>query len=172
MVVESDLNVFLSGIADKTKKDVELEQFKKNALNLGDEDQGIVQLNRDFKIVNNKCTNEIAGNVDIHEKQSNIKDGNSENDQPSDEDPDTRKRKRECYLDILNWLTNIAKNPCNPVVGSLPEMQKWKYYGSEQMWKKIILVREEMLLKRNADKTSQHSIWQVQIKYFLPVFEY
>lgn len=161
MVVESDLKVFLSGIPDKTKKDVELEKLKKNTLKLGDEDQDIVESNRDFKIFNNKCTDEIAGNVDVYEKQSNIRDGNDENDQVSVEDPDTRKRKRECYLGILNWLANIAKNPCDPAIGSMPEMQKWKHYGSEQMWKKILLVREKMLLKRNTDETSQHSIWQV-----------
>ncbi|XP_073269847.1 AT-rich interactive domain-containing protein 2-like [Primulina huaijiensis] len=171
MVVESDLKVFLSGFPDKTNKDVELEQLKKNRLNLGDEDQGIVELNRDFKIVIDECTNEFAGNVDGCEKQSNIKDRNGLNDQASDEDPDTRKRKRGCCLDILNWLTNIAKNPCNPAVGSIPKMQKWKYYGSEQTWKNILLVREEMLLERNADKTSQHSIWQKKQKMHPSMYE-
>lgn len=171
MVVESDLKVFLSGIPDKTKKDVELEKLKKNTLKLGDEDQDIVEPNRDFKIFNNKCTNEIAGNVDVYEKQNNIKDDNGENDQVSVEDPDTRKRKRECYLGILNWLANIAKNPCDPAIGSIPEMQKWKHYGSEQMWKKILLVREKMLLKRNTDETSQHSIWQKKQKMHPSMYE-
>ncbi|XP_073291219.1 AT-rich interactive domain-containing protein 2-like [Primulina huaijiensis] len=171
MVVESDLKVFLSGIPDKTKKDVELEKLKNNTLKLGDEDQDIVEPNLDFKIFNNKCINEIAGNVDVYEKPSNIKDDNGENDQVSDEDSATRKRKRECYLGILNWLANIAKNPCDPAIGSIPEMQKWNHYGSEQMWKKILLVREKMLLKRNTDGTSQHSIWQKKQKMHPSMYE-
>ncbi|KZV37423.1 AT-rich interactive domain-containing protein 1-like [Dorcoceras hygrometricum] len=171
MVVESDLKVFLSGIPDKTKKDVELEKFRKNILKLGDEDQGTVEPNRGFKIFNDRCTNEIAGNVDVNEKDSNIKDGNGKNDQVSDEDPVTRKRKRECYLGILNWLANIAKNPCNPAIGSMPEIQKWKNYGSEQMWKKVLLVREEMLVKRNNNETSQHAIWQKKQKMHPSMYE-
>ncbi|XP_060218580.1 uncharacterized protein LOC132645560 isoform X2 [Lycium barbarum] len=72
----------------------------------------------------------------------------------------TRQRKRESYLDMLKWVTELAKDPCDPAIGHLPEKSKWKSYGNEVVWKKILLVRDEMLLERNVDTSTQYSIWQ------------
>ncbi|KAL0426024.1 UNVERIFIED_CONTAM: AT-rich interactive domain-containing protein 2 [Sesamum radiatum] len=52
------------------------------------------------------------------------------------------------------------EDPCDPAIGLLPERHKWKYYGSELQWKQILMVREEMLLKRNVDTSPQQSVWQ------------
>ncbi|KAL6988320.1 hypothetical protein U1Q18_014070 [Sarracenia purpurea var. burkii] len=53
--------------------------------------------------------------------------------------------------DKQDWVVEVAKNPCNPKFGSLPERPKWKYYGSEQLRKQVLLAREATFLTRNAD---------------------
>ncbi|KAG8391852.1 hypothetical protein BUALT_Bualt01G0230100 [Buddleja alternifolia] len=151
MDLESDLKAFLSGDRDKVEKDGKFVEIKTNALDLGDEDKGFVELNADVKIVNEKLINENRGNVNGGERLT-------------DEDSDSRKRKRECYMDMLNWIVNVAKDPCNPVIGSLPESHKWKNYGNELQWKRILLAREVMLLKKNVDGSSEHSYWQKKQK--------
>ncbi|KAK4476597.1 hypothetical protein RD792_015755 [Penstemon davidsonii] len=92
--------------------------------------------------------------MDVSENQCAVKD----------EDSISLKRKRECYSSMLNWIVKVAKDPCNPAIGSLPERHKWKHYGDELHWKQILLVREAMLLKRNVDASSQQSIWQKKQK--------
>ncbi|KAL2469035.1 AT-rich interactive domain-containing protein 2 [Forsythia ovata] len=76
------------------------------------------------------------------------------------EDSASRKRKPECYSGMLDWITKVAKDPCDPTNGSLPERHNWKYYGCYQLWKQVLLVRDAMLLRRNADSTSQETISQ------------
>lgn len=80
------------------------------------------------------------------------------------EDKTSRKRKRECQLALLDWVRKVAKDPCDPVIGSLPERFKWKSYGSENLWKQVLLAREAMLLKRTADSNAVQSIWQIKQK--------
>ncbi|OIS99460.1 PREDICTED: AT-rich interactive domain-containing protein 1-like [Nicotiana attenuata] len=80
------------------------------------------------------------------------------------EDENNRKRKRESYTDLLRWVTNVAKDPCDPAIGSLPERSKWKFYGNDVIWKQVLLLRDEMLLRRNADTSAQCSIWQIKQK--------
>lgn len=72
-----------------------------------------------------------------------------------------RKRKKECYLPLLDWLQRVAKNPCDPVIGELPERSKWKAYGNDHVWKQVLLVKEAMSLKGNVDSNGKHSVWQV-----------
>uniref|UniRef100_M0ZGV3 DNA binding protein n=1 Tax=Solanum tuberosum TaxID=4113 RepID=M0ZGV3_SOLTU len=76
------------------------------------------------------------------------------------EDSITRKGKRESNLDMLKWVTELAKDPCDPAIGHLPEKSKWKSYGNEVVWKKVLLLRDEMLLEGNVDTSTQNSIWQ------------
>ncbi|KAK3009617.1 hypothetical protein RJ639_013802 [Escallonia herrerae] len=76
------------------------------------------------------------------------------------EDECCRKRKRECFSVMLKWVIGVAKDPCDMAIGSLPERSKWKSYGSEQIWKRVIWVREAMLSKRNVDSSAEQSIWQ------------
>ncbi|KAL6981982.1 hypothetical protein U1Q18_023600 [Sarracenia purpurea var. burkii] len=69
-----------------------------------------------------------------------------------------RKRKRDHRWRMLDWVVEVAKNPCDPEFGSLPERPKWKYYGSEQLWKQVLLAREATFLTRNADTSAEQSI--------------
>ncbi|KAH0720029.1 hypothetical protein KY284_005059 [Solanum tuberosum] len=80
------------------------------------------------------------------------------------EDENNRKRKRESYTDLLRWVTNVARDPCDPAIESLPERSKWKFYGNDVHWKQVLLLRDEMLLKKSADTSAQCSIWQCQIE--------
>lgn len=77
------------------------------------------------------------------------------------EDENNRKRKRESYTDLLRWVTNVARDPCDPAIESLPERSKWKFYGNDVCWKQVLLLRDEMLLKKSADTSAHCSLWQV-----------
>ncbi|KAK6162298.1 hypothetical protein DH2020_002139 [Rehmannia glutinosa] len=105
MELESDLEVFLSGIADKVKKE-EFVEFKKSSLESGNEDLDFVDLKVDVKSVHEKCSNENrGGNVRVNEKQS-VDNGD---EQTMDKDFASRKRKRECCMGMLNWIRKVAK---------------------------------------------------------------
>ncbi|OIT33159.1 PREDICTED: AT-rich interactive domain-containing protein 1-like [Nicotiana attenuata] len=80
------------------------------------------------------------------------------------EDCISRKRKRESYLDLVRWVGKVAKDPCDPAIGSLPERSKWEDYGDEVVWKQVLLVRDEMLLEKNVDTCAQYSAWQIKQK--------
>lgn len=82
-----------------------------------------------------------------------------------------RKRKRECVSESLNWVRKVAKDPCNQVIGSLPERSKWKYFGAEQPWKLVMLVRQEMMVKRNGNSSVEQSIWQRNQKMHPAMYE-
>lgn len=69
-----------------------------------------------------------------------------------------RKRKRECEWRMLDWVAKVAKNPCDPAIGALPERPDWKHYGSEQLWKQVLLARQAMFLKINDNRSSEQSI--------------
>lgn len=75
-----------------------------------------------------------------------------------------RKRKRECHQQMLKWVVEVAKNPCNPEVGSLPDRCKWKCYGTDQLWKQVLLAREVIFPRRHADVTSDqaNSYWMMK----------
>ncbi|KAI3787399.1 hypothetical protein L1987_41845 [Smallanthus sonchifolius] len=75
-----------------------------------------------------------------------------------------KKRKKECYLPLLEWLKTVAKNPCDPAIGSLPESYKWKAYGSEHVWKQALMAKEMMSLKVNVDSNAKQSNWQKKQK--------
>ncbi|KAM1816257.1 hypothetical protein ACFX12_000687 [Malus domestica] len=63
-------------------------------------------------------------------------------------------------LCMLNWVKKIAKDPCDPSVGSLPERSKWKFFGKEENWMQVLQAREAIFLKRNADSGPEQSNWQ------------
>ncbi|XP_020547578.1 AT-rich interactive domain-containing protein 1 [Sesamum indicum] len=159
MELESDLKVFMP---DKIKKGEKFVEYKKSALGSGGED--FVELNMDVKSVDKKSSRENReGNVNADEKQC-VEKGGCVIDPATEDDPVSRKRKRECYMSMLNWIREVARDPCDPAIGLLPERHKWKYYGSELQWKQILMVREEMLLKRNVDTSPQQSVWQKKQK--------
>ncbi|TMX05015.1 hypothetical protein EJD97_003602 [Solanum chilense] len=113
--------------------------------------------------------------VNFDEKHLKIDDGNGDVQGGSDdigltkfrgdkEDSITRQRKRESNLDMLKWVIELAKDPCDPAIGNLPEKSKWKSYGNEVVWKKVLLLRDEMLLEGNVDTSTRNSIWQQKQK--------
>ncbi|KAG8653543.1 hypothetical protein MANES_05G032600v8 [Manihot esculenta] len=71
-----------------------------------------------------------------------------------------RKRKRESMCRVVNWITGIARNPCDCVVDSLPERSKWDSYGNGELWKQVLLVREALFLKRHVDSSAEKSTCQ------------
>lgn len=73
----------------------------------------------------------------------------------------SHERKCESMLGMVNWITVIAKNPCNPVIGLLPESSKWKSRGNEEIWKQVLMIREAMLLKGHIDSYAEQSALQV-----------
>lgn len=90
-----------------------------------------------------KCTeNEVQSFVKFDGDKGNDNDKRSFDDDKCDiefgsivkEDWCNRKRKRECYSAFMDWVTKVAKDPCDPSIGSLPERSKWKSCGNEQLW--------------------------------------
>ncbi|KAJ0479035.1 hypothetical protein HanHA300_Chr13g0506401 [Helianthus annuus] len=72
----------------------------------------------------------------------------------------SRKRKRERYLPMLDWIKRVSKDPCDLAIGSLPERSKWKIYGGEHVWKQVLSAREARLLPTNVDPIVKLK-WQV-----------
>ncbi|KAE8660476.1 Ubiquitin-conjugating enzyme E2 5 isoform 1 [Hibiscus syriacus] len=72
----------------------------------------------------------------------------------------SHKRKRDSMWGMLNWVIEVAKYPCDPVVGSLPECIKWKPSGSEELWKQILLFREAAFRRKGDQSSSDQSKWQ------------
>ncbi|KAK7340273.1 hypothetical protein VNO77_20975 [Canavalia gladiata] len=118
----------------------------------------------------------ILTTVDASNAENNmpgLSDGDKRCDNHDDEvlilDPSSvdrenfgRKRKRESTLELLRWVTSIAKNPCDPTVGSIPEKSKWRSYSSQDIWKQVLLYREAVFLKKDFDTISEQLIWQAQ----------
>ncbi|XP_024024062.1 AT-rich interactive domain-containing protein 1 isoform X2 [Morus notabilis] len=69
-------------------------------------------------------------------------------------------RDSSSFTGILDWIMVVARDPCDPGVGSLPEPLKWKYHDNQEIWKQVLLAREAIFLKRNLDSGSEHSTWQ------------
>lgn len=62
------------------------------------------------------------------------------------------------FSGMLGWLMEVAKDPCDEKVGSLPEWSKWNCRGSQEMWKQVLLAREVLFVKRSDPVDSK---WQV-----------
>ena len=69
------------------------------------------------------------------------------------------KRKRECPLETLKWLSDVAKDPCDPSLGIVPDRSEWVSYGSEEPWKQLLLFRAS---RTNNDSACEKT-WQVGI---------
>lgn len=75
----------------------------------------------------------------------------------------SRKRKRERYSPLLDWVKRVAKDPCDLAIGSLPERSKWKGYGSEYVWKQVLSAREARLVKTSLDPKAKHA-WKKNLR--------
>lgn len=85
------------------------------------------------------------------------------------EERSSHKRKHGSKWKMLSWITGIAKNPCDSVVGSLPDKSKWKSYGNGELWKQVLSYREAVFFKRHVDSSAEQSSGQVFVCYkFLP----
>ncbi|KAK9068316.1 hypothetical protein SSX86_012427 [Deinandra increscens subsp. villosa] len=80
-----------------------------------------------------------------------------------EENESSRKRKRERYLPMLDWVKRVSKDPCDLAIGSLPERSKWKHYGGENVWKQVLSAREARLLKTNVDPKVKQK-WQKNLR--------
>ncbi|WCJ22766.1 ARID/BRIGHT DNA-binding domain ELM2 domain protein [Euphorbia peplus] len=104
---------------------------------------------------------ELQENVDSNEDKDVVGDMDRGKKCVSDDETldsiSGRKRKRESVARMVNWITGIARNPCDDVVDPLPENSKWGSSGSEEVWKQILLAREALFLKRNVDSCGEKS---------------
>lgn len=194
MDLESDLKGFLSGIVDNKKKDGEVTsvELKKKEFDFEsggkfarlDEVGGLVKLNGDAEDGDKTSAADDGGecgfvSFDVEEKpdgvdnlfevgireERRIEDGDTQLDSSSrKEDLVRRKRRRESYLSMLKWINRVARDPCDPAIGFLPDKSKWKYYANDLVWKQALLVREAMMSKRNSESSDQHSILQKKQK--------
>ncbi|XP_006345586.1 AT-rich interactive domain-containing protein 1-like [Solanum tuberosum] len=192
MDVELDLKKVLMKISDEKAKDGENGKCKlrKKGVDTTDGDEardfdGLNESNEKFDDQSNLDSNVITVK-DIDETRSVVYDkehlksvkgwesvsvlhGNGTDESLTkstmvEEDCISRKRKRESYLDMVKWVSEVAKNPCDLAIGTLPERSKWKDYGTEVVWKKVLLLRDEMLLKKDVDPCAQQSVWQIKQK--------
>lgn len=82
-------------------------------------------------------------------------------------DPEVSGEESACVVDqsplrpMLNWLNGIANDPCDPEIGSLPDLSKWNLYGSDKLWKQVLLSREALLLDRHKSLSAKRLVWQV-----------
>lgn len=186
MELETEFKGFLPEILDQKMKDEEYPHFD------------LAKSESSFSGVENLyCNDEVKSDVKV-ESEGGVKcvDDNDEvkssvkleldlNRKCVDDDEDvmildlnevneevfTRKRKREYMLGMLNWVTTIAKNPCDPSIGKLPERSKWKLTGPGELWKQVLLVREALFLQRDVDLSAEQSIWQKKQKMHPSMYE-
>ncbi|XP_051124559.1 AT-rich interactive domain-containing protein 1 [Andrographis paniculata] len=119
----------------------------------------------DVKSIEKKWTNgNIGSTVNADEKHFVADKVENVDDCTADNTSINRKRKYDYYAGMLNWIRKVAKDPCDPATNHLPDKSKWKNYGSEQPWKKILLARDAMLLKKNLGASSEQSVWQKKQK--------
>ncbi|KAL3369055.1 hypothetical protein AABB24_009716 [Solanum stoloniferum] len=192
MDVELDLKKVLMKISDEKAKDGENGKCKlrKKGVDTTDGDEardfdGLNESNEKFDGQSNLDSNVITVK-DIDETRSVVYDkehlksvkgresvsvlhGNGTDESLTkstmvEEDCISRKWKRESYLDMVKWVSEVAKNPCDLAIGTLPERSKWKDYGTEVVWKQVLLLRDEMLLKKDVDPCAQQSVWQIKQK--------
>lgn len=189
MELETDLKGLLSEISDQKKKGEEFPQLDLMSgltfTNVGklcnsEELIGLVELDGSKKFENTKRCLDLTGlSLSPAGKLSNGEevrlfvesdDGNKCIDEGenvvildsnvANEVNFSRKRKRGSLWGCLNWITETAKNPCDPVIGTLPEWSKWKSHGNDEFWKQVLLAREAMFIKRQGDSSAEQSIWQ------------
>ncbi|KAI4364724.1 hypothetical protein MLD38_020778 [Melastoma candidum] len=53
------------------------------------------------------------------------------------------------FSGMLGWLSQVAIDPCDGKLGSLPEWSKWKSFGGQEMWKQALIAREALFIKRS-----------------------
>lgn len=87
-----------------------------------------------------------------------------------EENETSKKRKRERYLPLLDWVKRVAKDPCDTAIGIIPERNKWKAYGGEHVWKQVLSAREARLLNADLDSKAK-VIWQKNLRMHPAMYE-
>ncbi|CAK9134394.1 unnamed protein product [Ilex paraguariensis] len=150
-------------ILDQKKKDGKCldVDLKKNELSF----TGVENFGNSDGVWSSMESNDSKENNDHDQKSvDQVKDDMVLDSTVVKEDDSNRKKKRERSLGILDWVTEVAKDPCDPAIISRPESSVWNYYGNEELWKQVLLVREAMLLKRSSDSSAAQSVWQKKQK--------
>ncbi|XP_059301618.1 AT-rich interactive domain-containing protein 1-like [Lycium ferocissimum] len=169
MELELDLREILMKISDEKNKDDEYANVdsEKSEFATAVDEQLFNGTEADDFVFINRHSKKFDGKISPDLNECIVKDDHNDKHLTSSlvrEDENNRKRKRESYTDLLTWLTNVAIDPCDPAIGSLPERSKWKFYGNDVMWKQVLALRDEMLLKKSADTSAQCSIWEIKQK--------
>ncbi|XAR63040.1 hypothetical protein NMG60_11022831 [Bertholletia excelsa] len=115
-------------------------------------------LNNDNEVGSSAGSGEGNNSVGNMRNDSDVEANLISDSSVSTEEVYSRKRKRESHRNMLDWVAEVATDPCDPKVGSLPDRSKWKSYGTEQLWKQVLLAREAMFLKTNAILSTEQSV--------------
>lgn len=195
MHLESNLEGFLSGNSEKKKKvgvytnikmrQTQIEFFYDGKLSNTDEHMGIGKKSAGIdhvgengvESINNRgaeCLSEIRNdNDDCIAAASDLGEGRGvesgdvvNSSVVGEEDADIRKRRREFVPKMLKWIHMVAKDPCDPAIGNLPERSKWKSYPSDEVWKQVLFVREACL-RKDIDSSDQQGTGQVHKTHFV-----
>ncbi|KAA8520846.1 hypothetical protein F0562_011519 [Nyssa sinensis] len=83
------------------------------------------------------------------------------------------KRKRESLfsLGMLNCVRQVAKHSDDPAIRTIPECSKWKKRESEEIWPKVLLAQEALLIRKHVDSHTEESRLQKQLKRHASIFE-
>ncbi|GER30333.1 ARID/BRIGHT DNA-binding domain [Striga asiatica] len=94
--------------------------------------------------------------VKVEQDIDNVIPSRSDNGNPLN----FRKRKRESrpFLEMLHWLTRVAKSPHDSPVGKVPECSKCIDCGNEELRVQAVSAREALLIRRNADTNADDSL--------------
>lgn len=139
IVLDGDLN----GVGDEKKAHIDLGEC-------------VVNLEDNGKLFDNDEIEGVVTRLDGGSKCDDVVILDATN---AEEESFCRKRKRESLCGLLNWVVGVAKDPCDPAVGSVPEWSVWKSHGKEEMWKQVLLAREAIFLKRQVESSADQ--WQV-----------
>ncbi|KAK6130019.1 hypothetical protein DH2020_036241 [Rehmannia glutinosa] len=161
--VHSTIDTSISDFAAATKRLVEKAVNETNGFSKGQiDDEFSVQDDNDVCISAKKVVKKVISKTDDL-SENIIDDDEKVGVQPKSDVGnvlESRKRKRESESSsgMLNWLIHVAKRPDDPSVGKIPECSKWGDYGNEELWVQAMLVREALLIRRQANTNAGENL--------------
>lgn len=174
--LEKEFRGFLCDEQDVKKKEGKLVEFK------GKKNGKCIDLDidkREMLLPAFRGINEGYGNV-----EKNMNDDNEKNcfhvenkvsvsDTPVVRNVCIQKRKRESVslLGMLNWVTEVAKDPHDPSIGRIPGCSMWKKYSSKELWVQTLLAREVLLRGRRIGSNTEESVLQKKLKMHPSFYE-
>ncbi|KAI9182487.1 hypothetical protein LWI28_025838 [Acer negundo] len=160
MELGAEFKGVLSNSKEKVKEYLHLEESNcqlntEGDLNLSTNDV-IMVVDSDEESVKVDSTNNHVDILDV----ANLYDADVKSYDVEKKRSSSRKRKPDSMWKLLGWVIGIGKNPCDPLVGSLPEKGKWKSYGNDNLWKQVLSYRDAVFSKRHADSNAEQLGWQ------------